>query len=110
MQSYLTCDPSMSMEAAMSNEPRTVASLECVTILFILKGDRRLRISSAPTRPLFPCSPGDILNIDGFCSLAGERVGQSVSQSEEDFHAILQANRHFATPLLLHEVCLPRVT
>ena len=47
----------------MSNAPRTVASLEFATILFILKGDRCLRRSSPPppTIPLFPCSPGGIL-------------------------------------------------
>ena len=71
----------MSTEAAMSNVPRTVASLEFATILFILKGERCLRISSAPTRPLFPCSRTDILPTTTVVSLVGGREGPSVSQS-----------------------------
>ena len=87
-----TCDPRMSSEAAMSSVPRTVASLELATILFILNGDRCLQ-----KRPLFPCSPEDILT-------AARRQRSLVSvtpsarrpSSEEDhFHAILQANFPF---------------
>ena len=87
-----TCDPRMSSEAAMSSVARTVASLELATILFILNGDRCLQ-----KRPLFPCSPEDILT-------AARRQRSLVSvtpsvrrpSSEEDhFHAILQANFPF---------------
>ena len=85
----------------MSSVPRTVASLEFATILFILKGDRCLRISSAPTRPRFPCSRTDILPTTRRLLVWWE--GLSVSQSEEDFHAILQAN--ILLLLLFHEVC-----
>ena len=87
-----TCDPRMSNEAAMSSVPRTVASLELATILFILNGDRCLQ-----KRPLFPCSPEDILTTARRQrSLVSVTPSVRRSISEEDhFHAILQANFPF---------------
>ena len=87
-----TCDPRMSNEAAMSSVPRTVASLELATILFILNGDRCLQ-----KRPLFPCSPEDILTTARRQrSLVSVTPSVRSSISEEDhFHAILQANFPF---------------
>ena len=84
-----TCDPRMSSEAAMSSVPRTVASLELATILFILNGDRCLQ-----KRPLFPCSPEDILTAERRQrSLVSVTPSVRRPSSEEDhFHAILQAN------------------